>query len=103
MNLTVTPRMEEVMKNVNEDKYEGTFKELRALTNDLTRQLLSSCINLDDKLMESGCYDSDLLATDEQISCAIKTLLKIRSIVIYYNKHAFLLLFPTTLLSLGYT
>lgn len=91
------------MKNVNEDKYEVTFKELRGLINDLTRQLLSSCINLDDKLMESECYDSELLQTDAQISCAIKTLLKIRSILIYYNKYAALLFLPFTLLGFSFT
>ena len=72
---------------MNEDeKNAATFHELRGLINELVRQLLASFIHFEDKLMESGEYDGELLQADQQLCCAIETMLKIRDIVIFNSK-----------------
>lgn len=72
---------------MNERPCNETFHELRGLVNDLVRQLLASFIHFEDKLMESSDYDPELLQADQQLCCAIETLLRIREIIIFNNNN----------------
>ena len=74
------------------DGYAAAFGELRGLVSDLLTQLLSSCIFLENLMMEGEEYNSELLQTDGQLVGAIETLFKIREILIFYTKKIVLFL-----------
>lgn len=73
------------MEKANDLRHKDALIEIRGLVSDLLRQLLSSCITFEDMLMEKGNIKYDLLHSNEQLTCAIKTLFKVRSILMFYT------------------
>lgn len=72
-------------KAESSNNYLDVLIDIRGLINDMIHQLLPAAIALEDILIESDS-DVNLLHTDNQLVSAIKTLYKIRSILMFYIK-----------------